>query len=264
MKILRSSWLIIVAAVVFVVAFWFRPGGVDGPRPEAVPVEGKGFSHEAFTAVLEAVVDDEGRVDYAKLQADPAPLDRYLGMLRAVGPANAPHRFKTADDRLAYYLNAYNAFVLAAVRDACPVTSVMGLYPGGGFFWRIAFMMGGEEITLSTLETERIRGVAEREPAVHFALVKGAAGYPPLPRAAYTAEGVRAELEALSRRVVADPRFVERTGDTLVLSPLFRDYALDFTPTPTAWIGRFAPAAVAGDPKVEYRAFDDGLNGRCR
>lgn len=264
MKILRSSWLIIVAALVFVVAFWFRPGGVDGPRPEPVPVEGKGFDHGALTAVLQAVVDDEGRVDYAKLQADPAPLDRYLGMLRAVGPANAPHRFKTADDRLAYYLNAYNAFVLAGVRDHCPVESVAGLYPGGGFFWRVAFMMGGEEVTLSTLETERIRGVAERDPAVHFALVKGAAGYPSLPREAYSAERVRAELDALSRRIVEDPRFVERKGDVLLLSPLFRDYALDFTPSPTAWIGRLAPALVAGDPKVEYRAFDDRLNGRCR
>lgn len=264
MSILRSSWLIIVAAVIFLVTFWFRPGGVEGPRPAPVEVEGKSFAHDAFTAVLSAVVDGEGRVDYAKLQSDPGPLDRYLGQLRAVGPANAPHRFKTDDDRLAYYLNAYNAFVLAGVRDHCPVESVQGLYAGGGFFWRVSFVTGGEETTLSALQNERIRGLAERNAAVHFALVKGAAGDPPLLQAAYEPEQVQAQLEALSRRVVADPRFVERTGDVLRLSPLFRDYALDFDPSVSGWIARFAPALAVGEPKLEYREYDNALNGRCQ
>ncbi len=263
MSALRSSWLVLVAAVVVGILFWFRPGGIDGPRPEPVPVDGKGFDHGAFTAVLQSAVAADGAVDYAALRADPAPLDRYLGQLRAVGPGNAPHRFKTADDRLAYYINAYNAFVLAAVRDACPVSDVQSMYPGGGLFWRVDFLMGGDEITLSTLESELIRGVAQRDPAIRFALVKGAKGFPALRREAYSPEGVRGELDAVARVALDDPRIAERKGDTLVLSALFQDYAVDFVPDVETWLEQVKPALLEGDPRVEYRPFDWSLNGAC-
>lgn len=264
MSALRSSWLVIVAAVIVAILFWFRPGGIEGPRPEPVAVDGKGFDHAAFTEVLRAAVGPDGVVDYAALRQNPGPLDRYLGQLRAVGPANAPHRFKTGDDRLAYYLNAYNAFILGAVRDACPVEGVQSMYPGGGLFWRMSFLMGGEEITLSTLESELIRGVSEGDPAVHFALVKGAAGFPPLRRTAYSPEAVRAELAEQARAALALPRIAERAGDVLYLSALFQDYAVDFDPTVEGWLAKVQPALVEGDPRVVYRPFDWGLNGPCR
>ncbi len=263
MSALRSSWLVIVAAVVVGVLFWFRPGGIDGPQPDAVPVDGKGFPHDGLTAVLQSAVGDDGLVDYGALVADPAPLDRYLGQLRAVGPANAPHRFKTGDDRLAYYLNAYNAFVLAAIRDACPVVDAHTMYAGGGLFWRVEFLMGGEAITLSTLESELIRGVAERDPAVRFALVKGTKGLPFFRRAAYTADGVRAELKATAEAALADPRIAKREGDTLSLTALFKDYAVDFGADVAGWIRQIRPALVEGDPTITHHGFDGALNGRC-
>lgn len=264
MSALRSSWLVLVAAVVVGVLFWFRPGGIDGPRPEPVPMDGKGFDHSGLTAVLQAVVSPEGTVDYAALQADPAPLDRYLGQLRAVGPVNAPHRFKTNEDRLAYYLNAYNAFMLAAVRDACPIDDVQTMYPGGGLFWRVDFLLGEEEITLSTLESDLIRGVVRGDPSIRFALIKGGAGMPMLRRAAYDAETVREDLEAIAAAALDDPRIAERKGDVLYLSSLFQDYAVDFAPDVEGWLERVKPALVEGDPRVEYRPFDWSLNGRCR
>ncbi len=150
----KQSWLVIVASVLVAILFWFRPGGVTGPRPEPqAPPTPKGFSHAAFTEVLQAVVGADGKVDYGKLVKAPAGLDRYLGQLRTTSPESAPHRFKTQDDRLAYYLNAYNAFVLAGLRDRCPIEKVSSAYLGSGFFWRIAFIMGEEETTLSALES---------------------------------------------------------------------------------------------------------------
>lgn len=262
MSALRSSWLILVAAGVLAVLFWFRPGGIDGPRPEPVPMDGKGFDHGGLTAVLEAVVTADGLIDYAALKADPAPLDRYLGQLRAVSPANAPHRFRTADDRLAYYINAYNAFVLAAVRDDCPSDGVQSMY-GGGLFWKVDFLTGGDEVTLSVLEGELIDGVSERDPSVRFALIKGAKGLPVFRRAAYSGEAVRAELKATAEAALADARIAERKDATLYLSSLFEDYAVDFAPGVEQWIGRIRPALTADGPTISYRPFDWSLNGRC-
>ncbi len=264
MRVLRQYALVIVATVLVVVLFWFRPGGVDGPRPPAVPADGKGFEHDALGEALRPVVSADGRIDYAALRQAPAALDRYLGQLRATSPASAPHRFPGADERLAYYLNAYNAFVVAAVRDHCPVGDVQSVYLGGGLFWRISFLIGGVETTLSDLESERIREVMQNEPAVHFALVKGAQGFPALPPTPYRGDTVRAELAALAARVARDPRFVKQEGDTLKVSQLFEWYLADFGGDVVAWVKSVAPEVIEGTPtKVEYVPFDWSLNGRC-
>lgn len=262
-RLLKSYGLVIVVALAAAVLWFFRPGGVEGPRPEPVPPEGKGFDHGAFTAVLQRFVGPDGKIDYAGLRAHPEALDRYLGQLRATSPASAPHRFKTGDDRLAYYLNAYNAFVLAGVRDHCPLASVHDAYFGSGFFWRVAYLMGGQEVTLSDLETQHVAEVSRGHPGVHFVMVKGAAGFPPLERRAFSGEDVRERLEAAARRVAHDERFVRREGDKLLLSELFRWYVGDFDGDAVAWLRRYNPAAVEGKPRVEYLPFDWSLNGSC-
>lgn len=264
MQLLRSSWLVIVAAVVVVTLFMFRPGGVEGPRAEPVPATGKGFHHDGLTAVLQAVVAADGSVNYGKLAADRTALDRYLGELAATSPSSAPHRFKSEDDQLAYYINAYNAFVLAAIRDRCPIASVQDAYFGGGFFWRVSFLMGGEPVTLSDLESTHIRGVKGSNAEVHFALVKGGKDFPALAREAYGGADVRPRLKKLGEQVVADPKMVRRDGRVLHANELFRWYQTDFDRDVQGWVQRRAPKLVEGDiVKIEYRPFDWSLNGTC-
>jgi len=257
-------WLVLIAGLVVGVLFFFRPGGVEGPRPEPVPMDGKGFDHGAFTQVLETVVGPDGAVDYAALRSSPAGLDCYLGQLRAVSPANAPHRFKTGDDRLEYYINAHNAFIMAAVRDACPIDDVRTMHPANGLFWRMSFVMGEEDITLSTLESELIRGVSENDPAVHLVLIKGAKGFPSPGRVAFDGEGVRTLLAERASSSLDLPRIAERKGDVLYLSGLFQDYRADFVPGVDAWLRGVRPDLVEGNPRIEYRPFDWSLNGTCQ
>ncbi len=264
MQILRSSWLVVVASVIVITLFWFRPGGVEGPRATPVAAEGKGFDHGVLTSVLEAVVSAEGAVDYGKLRADRAGLDRYLGQLAATSPSSAPHRFKSEDEQLAYYINAYNAFVLAAVRDHCPIDSVQSTYIVGGIFWRVSFLMGGEPTTLSDLESKHVRRVKGSSAEVHFALVKGAKDYPALERQAFTGTDVRARLKALGDRVAVDPRMIRRDGRVLHANELFLWYQADFEGDIQTWLKRRVPKLVEGDiVKIEYRPFDWSLNGGC-
>lgn len=258
-----TKWLVLLAAIVLAVTFWFRPKGVDGPRPEPVAATGKGFEHSAFTAVLSAVVGPDGRVDYGALRRDPAPLDRYLGQLRATSPKNAPHRFKTREDRLAYYLNAYNAFMLAAVRDHCPLTDVNTAYRFGGMFWRVGFALGDEVVSLSQLEAELISEVKGDDAVVRFAVVKGAKGSANLGLQAFEGATLPAQLKALEQRVVRDPALVQSTGSVARLSQIFEWYKADFGLDPLEWVKGIAPDAVAGAQTVEYMPFDWSLNGVC-
>lgn len=258
-----TKWLILLAGVALAVSFWFRPKGIDGPRPEPVAATGKGFEHSAFTTVLQSVARPDGTVDYAKLQADRAPLDRYLGQLRATSPKNAPHRFKAREDRLAYYLNAYNAFMLAVVRDNCPLSDVNAVYSMGGLFWRVGFVLGDEVVSLSQLESELIAEVKAGDAAVRFAVVKGAKGSAPLPTAAYEGATLKDQLKALTQRVVRDPRLVQQAGSVLKLSQIFEWYTADFQGDPLQWLKAKAPDVVGDAQTVEYVPFDWTLNGAC-
>jgi len=262
MRLTSTVLLVPIAVVVVGILFWLRPGGVSGPRSQAVSVPGKGFDHSPFNAVLKAVIGADGRVNYAALKADPGPLDRYLGMLRSVSPANAPHRFRSNDARLAYYLNAYNAFVLAAIRDLCPLESVQDAYFGNGFFWRISFLMGEREITLSTLESERIKATMQRNPTVRLALVKGAAGSPRLHSEAFDEERLQAQLKAVAQGAVADPSQVKRVGDELQLNTVFQWYEVEFG-NPAQWIKGLNSDVVEGHKTVTYLPCDWSLNGVC-
>lgn len=259
-----TKWLVLLAAIVLAVTFWFRPKGIDGPRAEPVAATGKGFEHSAFDAVLGAVVRPDGTVDYAALQRDRVPLDRYLGRLRATSPKNAPHRFKTREDRLAYYLNAYNAFMLAVVRDHCPITDVNAAYKFGGMFWRVGFALGDEVVSLSQLESELISAVKGDDATVRFAVVKGAKGSAHLGSKAFEGGTLRAQLDALAKRVVRNPTLVQSAGATLQLSQMFEWYTVDFGLDPLGWVKKIAPDVVGEATIVEYMPFDWSLNGTCQ
>ncbi|MEE2757469.1 MAG: DUF547 domain-containing protein [Myxococcota bacterium] len=258
----KTTLLVPLTFVLAVFLFWFRPGGIDGPRVDPIPMKGKGFDHSLLSKVYAQVVDEAGEVDYAALKAQPDTLDRYLGHIAATSPKNAPHRFRSIDDRLAYYLNAYNAFVLAAVRDHCPIENVDDEYIGGGFFWRVSFLMGGESITLTRLQSERIRPVMQRNPSVHFALVGGAKGHLSPSGYAFTGPSLKQQLNSLEQRVIMDSRFVEKQNGVLNLSKIFEWYKSDFI-DPKQWVGRLAPDKIDGVESVRFRPFDWNLNGRC-
>ena len=54
-------------------------------------------------------INDDG------LAADHEPLDRFVKAMARTSPDSHPDLFPTEDDRLAYWMNAYNALMLARV-----------------------------------------------------------------------------------------------------------------------------------------------------
>ena len=90
------------------------------------------FSHSAFNRTLAAVVDEEGRVDYPALEQMREPLDGYFAALSQISPDNRPALFASEDDRLAYWINAYNATVLVSVLDRYPLDRVTDVRPAWG------------------------------------------------------------------------------------------------------------------------------------
>ena len=158
------------------------------------------FSHDEWTAVLERFVDRRGLVDYAALARDRSALDRYLARLGQASPDSAPARFPDRDDPLAYWINAYNAIVLAGVLDrGVDTPSVWGDgFFGIGFFTVERARLGGARTSLKTLEDDIVRR-RFRDPRVHAALNCASLGCPRLPQRAFEGATLQTDLYAAMR-----------------------------------------------------------------
>ena len=186
--------------------------GVSGPAAHATAQELP--DHAAFTAVLAEVVV-EPRIDYAKLAGNDAGLRNYLAQLAATDPGavtNASH-----DDRLAFWINAYNACMLKRVIDNYPIRKAGGLQrlrnaaagrPGNSV-WQIRDVftgdhcdVAGRERSQDEIEHEIIRPMGD--PRIHFAVNCAAVSCPPLMARAYLGETLQEQLEERVRSFVSD------------------------------------------------------------
>lgn len=165
--------------------------------------------HHAWTQLLERHVAWRSNghasvVDYAGFQQDMDELKAYLSQLSAVMPDE--YRRWQASQRLAFLINAYNAFTVKLVADHYPVDSIKDI---GGLFsspWRQAFIpLLGQTLTLDQIEHGLIRepGTFD-EPRIHFAVNCASIGCPALRDEAFVAERLNEQLEDSQLRFLSD------------------------------------------------------------
>ena len=258
------------AAAAALLALLVAPGALRAQTPP-----GEGFDSAAYARVLETYVTPEGRVRYAALKAEPADLKAFVEQLAAVSPENRPDLFPTRAAQMAYWINAYNAFVIHAVVEAYPVESVRDLKFGFGllFFKRARFVAGGRRLSLDDIE----HGILRRqfaEPRMHFALNCASTSCPPLARQPYRGESLEAQLDQAARAFIGREENVWMRGDVLFLSKIFDWYAEDFTrrggaadgsATVVDYLLGYLPAETAArirqeKPRVEFYNYDWSLN----
>lgn len=197
------------------------------PTGDALAISGPPFYHELLDQVLSEYVNDAGRVDYLGLREDdPDRLATYYRLVATYSPDSHPQLFPGQDERLAYWINAYNAATLAAVLSEYPIATVSAVKPPrllffapdkSGFFYFRKLLFGGETYNLYNLENEVIRGRFGGEPRIHFAINCASNGCPRLPRYAFTADQVEYQLEAETRKFINEPRNLRIDHDQKVL-----------------------------------------------
>ncbi len=226
-------------------------------------------SHARWTVILRRYVD-AGRVDYAGLQRDGSRLlDDYLAVLS--GACAADYQRWTKNEKIAFWINAYNAFAVRLILDHYPITSIrrIGWLPLAAFRQKFIPMAGlkGGVISLDDIENGTLRS-AFREPRVHFALVCAARSCPALRSEAYRGADLERQLDEQGRGFLGDAaknRF-EADRRTLYLSPIFKWFRADFeqaSGTLVAFIAPYLPAIANGpEPTIEFLDYDWSLNDR--
>ena len=216
--------------------------------------------HALLTDLLREHVID-GNVDYAALGAD----RRLTLYLEQVG-TTCPDSIHDTRERLAFWINAYNAFTLRLVLDHPSVTSIRDITKDGREPWDIRWIViCGTRYSLNAIEHDILR-MRFHEPLIHMALVCAARSCPPLRREAYRGDNLDAQLADNAHQFLTDTtknRYDPRTN-TLYLSEVLRWYADDFVERYGSSV-RYALAILGvhppSPPTVSYLPYDWTLNG---
>jgi hypothetical protein len=189
--------------------------------PIATLAQGGDARHAVLDELLDAYVRD-GYVYYRALQSQRSRLSAYVAGL-AFAPLDAMDR----DDRVALWLNAYNALVLMTVIEHYPIAGSAPEYPSAsirqipGAFERRQHRVGGQTLTLDQIEQTVLPRFGD--PRVFLALGRGAAGSGRLRSEAFTGASLERQLSEAAGECAVSPRCVriDRGANAVLISPIF-------------------------------------------
>lgn len=203
MKLVSAFWLILFAAAAF----------AGGP--------------EDYDYILQKYVKGD-YMDYAALvknTQDRQRLDAFMDW-----QANAEAAKMSRDDRIAFYINAYNSANIKTIIDNYPVHSPIDI---PGYFDKLKFKVAGEDLTISEIEYDKLIA-GHKDMRAHFAVVCSDRGCMPLRGVAWKGKSLHADLETVGKQFVNDPRQFKIDYDKkeVWISKIFEWYGKKFTQDP--------------------------------
>lgn len=226
------------------------------------PIDPALLSHQLLNEVLQTHVKD-GFVNYPGIQADHR-FAAYLALLDRVNPL----ALSMERDRLAFWINAYNACAIQGILDGYSPKPYIGWYR---YFKTHTYGIGGARLNLSDLEHEILRKQFH-EPRIHFAIVCASSSCPKLPSWAYDGGQLDQQLDQAAQAFINDPtrnRF-DRRERIAYLSKIFDWFEDDFATSSGSvlpFVAQYVHEADLarelrpGVYRIAYLEYDWSLNG---
>ena len=163
------------------------------------------------------------------------------------------------DEKLAFWINAYNAYTIKLINDNWPLKSIKDIEnPWTGNLYPV----GGEFVSLNDIEHKVLRKM--QEPRVHFAIVCASYSCPKLLNEAYTADKIESQLSAQTKSFVNDTKRNKITASKAELSEIFNWFKSDFTANGTLieFINKYSTVQINKDAKISHLTYDWSLNNK--
>jgi hypothetical protein len=194
----------------------------EDPQTEAL--------HRPLDQILDVNVRD-GLVYYRALRSDRGRLDRYTASLNVPG---ATYRAWPRERQMAFWINAYNAFVLQTIVDRYPIKGTGKSYPANsirqipGAFEHIKHRAAGRSVTLDEIEKTILPEF--KEPRLYLALGRGAIGSGRLRSEAYSGDRVLQQLDAIQQEFVSEQTMVriDRADGAISVTPIVSWHDAEF------------------------------------
>ena len=229
---------------------------VEEATAPAVPVKMETIQtidHNNFDALLKKYVTTDGHVNYAGLKKERKTLSSYIELIKD----NAPDESWSKNDKLAYYMNAYNAMTIDLILRNYPTESIKDIKnPWEQRYWQI----GDKWINLEEIEHQILRKMDD--PRIHFGINCASFSCPPLMNEAFTDAKVDSQLEKLAIQFVNDSKRNSIAADRVEISNIFKWFKKDFTEDGDIidFLNKYSKVKINADARVRFMDYDWNLN----
>lgn len=230
---------------------------------EYSPSDAAPISHSDFSDLLKTHVTANGSVDYQGFINDKADLKKYLNKLSS----HPPNESWSREEKLAYWINAYNAFTVKLIIDNYPIESIQDLHPTikiptvSTVWHKKFFKIGKVQTSLNEIEHEILREKFD-EPRIHFAINCASESCPILRNSAFSAKELDKQLDEQTQAFLSDTSKNKIAPNELELSKIFRWFKGDFTKNGSliAYINQYTKVEIKSTASIDFMEYDWSLN----
>ncbi len=211
------------------------------------------FNHASWTNLLQKHVSPQGNVNYKGFIKDKENLEAYLSSLSK----NTPQTSWTKAGKLAYWINAYNAFTVKLIIDKYPVKSIKDINSP----WDYRFIKLDDKIyTLNDIEHKILRKMGE--PCIHFAIVCASVSCPKLQNTAFESSKIEEQLSNATKEFLADPARNNLSSNNIKISKIFKWFSSDFKQNGSLidFLNKYSEITISQNAKKRYKDYDWNLN----
>ena len=229
------------------------------------------IDHSDWNRLLQVYVNQDGMVNYRAWHAnagDRQALNQYLNHLSTGATAKGT----SADAKLAFWINAYNAVTIHGILREFPTTSIRNHTAkliGYNIWKHLQLYVDGQPLSLEDIEHKILRRM--NEPRIHFAIVCASIGCPRLLNEAYTPNLVQKQLDTNARDFFSRRQNFQHSSGDFRLSAILDWFGGDFGSNKTnrlKTIAEWLPteeakqAAQSGGVRVSYLDYNWELNAQ--
>lgn len=211
------------------------------------------FDYKNYNAFLKKYVSEGGNVNYDKIKTNKAELDAVAAQFEK----NQPNDKWSKNEKMAYYINAYNVYTLATVINKYPVKSIKDINGA----WDKKFIPQGKIlISLGDIEHKILRKMGD--PRIHFAINCASFSCPNLENKAFEPQTLDAQLEAATKSFVNDKTKNSITEKEIKISEIFNWFAGDFKTKGSIidYLNKYSAVKIDAKAKTKYFTYNWALN----
>jgi hypothetical protein len=211
------------------------------------------FDHSIFNGLLKKHVSDRGNVNYNGFKKDISALRNYISSLGA----NTTTESWTKEDKLAYWINAYNALTIDLILRNPSIKSIKEIDdPWDQRLWKL----GEKWYNLNEIEHDILRKM--NEPRIHFAIVCASVSCPKLQNQAFTASDLETQLTNATKEFLNDPSKNKVMTNKLELSKIFKWFTKDFKQGQSLidFLNKYSGIEISQKASISYKDYDWNLN----
>lgn len=213
-------------------------------------------THFLWNKLLQKHVSKNGNVNYKGFLKDQKDFYDYL---RALDLMYKHESFNTLskEEKLAFWINAYNAFTVDLILRNYPITSIKNIKdPWKKRLWKL----GDKWFNLDEIEHKILRKM--NEPRIHFAINCASISCPKLQNKAFTPESLDTQLTNATKEFLSDTSKNIISKDRIKISKIFQWFSKDFKTNGTLidFLNTYSTVQISANAKKSFLDYNWNLN----